>query len=251
MNPVSGPSPTACPFALCGNLRTSLRYTSALPVLKSYLPALVFLLLGTRRRRGLHVRQRSARAEARRAGEDASPTSAGFPSEVTKSFRFGISFYLIAMLFILFDIEVVFLYPVAVQLEAFGLFALVETIVVRGAAARGVRVRVEKGSARMEVIRAARLGRRRRVPRRAAARPADAARRPRGRRPGEVRRGAAAAHDARERAELGAQERAVPAGLRPGLLRDRDDHRRSARRATTSRASAPRSSASPRARPTC
>ena len=33
------------------------------------------------------------------------------------------------MLFILFDIEVVFLYPVAVQLEAFGVFALVETIV--------------------------------------------------------------------------------------------------------------------------
>ena len=44
-------------------------------------------------------------------------------------FRFGISFYLVAMLFILFDIEVVFLYPVAVQLEAFGVFALVETLV--------------------------------------------------------------------------------------------------------------------------
>ena len=46
-----------------------------------------------------------------------------------KSFRFGISFYLIAMLFILFDIEVVFLYPVAMKLEVFGAFALVETIV--------------------------------------------------------------------------------------------------------------------------
>jgi NADH-quinone oxidoreductase subunit A len=33
------------------------------------------------------------------------------------------------MLFILFDIEVIFLYPVAVQLKAFGMFALVETIV--------------------------------------------------------------------------------------------------------------------------
>ncbi len=57
------------------------------------------------------------------------PYECGLPSEVTKNFRFGISFYLIAMLFILFDIEVVFLYPVAVQLEAFGVFALVETIV--------------------------------------------------------------------------------------------------------------------------
>ena len=37
------------------------------------------------------------------------------PSEVQQNFRFGISFYLIAMLFILFDIEVIFLYPVAIQ----------------------------------------------------------------------------------------------------------------------------------------
>jgi NADH-quinone oxidoreductase subunit A len=48
---------------------------------------------------------------------------------VTRTFRFGVSFYLVAMLFILFDIEVIFLYPVAVQLKAFGTFALVETIV--------------------------------------------------------------------------------------------------------------------------
>jgi len=33
------------------------------------------------------------------------------------------------MLFILFDIEVIFLYPVAIQLDAFGTFALIETIV--------------------------------------------------------------------------------------------------------------------------
>jgi NADH-quinone oxidoreductase subunit A len=33
------------------------------------------------------------------------------------------------MLFILFDIEVIFLYPIAVQLRSFGTFALSETIV--------------------------------------------------------------------------------------------------------------------------
>ena len=43
--------------------------------------------------------------------------------------RFSVKFYLIAMLFILFDIEVVFLYPVAIQLRAAGTFALIETIV--------------------------------------------------------------------------------------------------------------------------
>jgi len=57
------------------------------------------------------------------------PYECGLPSEVTQSFRFGISFYLIAMLFILFDIEVVFLYPVAVRLNAFGSFALGEIVV--------------------------------------------------------------------------------------------------------------------------
>ena len=57
------------------------------------------------------------------------PYESGLPSDVRKSFRFGVSFYLVAMLFILFDIEVVFLYPIAVQLEAIGTFALVETIV--------------------------------------------------------------------------------------------------------------------------
>jgi NADH-quinone oxidoreductase subunit A len=54
------------------------------------------------------------------------------PSEIQRGFRFGISFYLVAMLFILFDIEVIFLYPIAVQLRAFGTFAMVETVVFVG-----------------------------------------------------------------------------------------------------------------------
>ena len=56
------------------------------------------------------------------------PYECGLPSEVQRGFRFGISFYLVAMLFILFDIEVIFLYPIAVQLRAFGSFALFETV---------------------------------------------------------------------------------------------------------------------------
>ena len=57
------------------------------------------------------------------------PYECGLPSEVQRGFRFGISFYLIAMLFILFDIEVIFLYPIAVQLRSFGTFAMSETVV--------------------------------------------------------------------------------------------------------------------------
>ena len=43
--------------------------------------------------------------------------------------RFTVSFYLTAMLFILFDIEIVFLYPLAVQLNALGWFGVVEFLV--------------------------------------------------------------------------------------------------------------------------
>ena len=46
------------------------------------------------------------------------PYECGLPSEVSRTFRFGVSFYMVAMLFILFDIEVVFLYPVGVILRA-------------------------------------------------------------------------------------------------------------------------------------
>ena len=97
-------------------------------MLKSYLPALVFLLLGI----GIGTAFSFANhlLGPKRPGKVKSePYESGLPSDVRKSFRFGISFYLIAMLFILFDIEVVFLYPVAIQLDAFGVFALVETIV--------------------------------------------------------------------------------------------------------------------------
>jgi NADH-quinone oxidoreductase subunit A len=42
--------------------------------------------------------------------------------------RFTISFYLTALLFIVFDIEIVFLYPWAVTFDALGVFGLVEML---------------------------------------------------------------------------------------------------------------------------
>ena len=43
--------------------------------------------------------------------------------------RFTVKFYLVAMLFILFDVEAVFLYPWAVQYDQLGLFGLLEMMV--------------------------------------------------------------------------------------------------------------------------
>lgn len=105
-------------------------------MLQQYLPVLVFatlgilvggafatlnLILGPRRPKSL---------EQSAAARQADPYECGLPSEVSKTFRFGVSFYLVAMLFILFDIEVVFLYPVATLLAGSeSLFALGAIIV--------------------------------------------------------------------------------------------------------------------------
>ena len=42
--------------------------------------------------------------------------------------RFPVRYYITAMLFIVFDIEIVFLYPLAVSFDAMGTFALVEMV---------------------------------------------------------------------------------------------------------------------------
>jgi len=97
-------------------------------VLRSYLPAIVFLVLGGAV--GVtFVYLNSVLGPRREAPEKREPYECGLPSEIKRGLRFGISFYLIAMLFILFDIEVIFLYPIAIELRSFGSYALVETIV--------------------------------------------------------------------------------------------------------------------------
>ena len=97
-------------------------------MLTSYLPALVFVVLG-----GVvgiaFALLNYAFGPKRDVPHKRDPYECGLPSEVRQGFRFGISFYLIAMLFILFDIEVIFLYPIAVSLRAFGTFAMTETVV--------------------------------------------------------------------------------------------------------------------------
>jgi len=93
------------------------------PVLKTYLPILVFAFLGLAVASVFMVvnhlvgpkKPKLATAASRRQGE---PYESGIPVEPLKNVKFGVSFYLLAMLFILFDIEVVFLYPVGVIMKS-------------------------------------------------------------------------------------------------------------------------------------
>jgi NADH-quinone oxidoreductase subunit A len=54
------------------------------------------------------------------------PYESGNPPVEEPRYRFSIKFYIIAMLFVIFDVEAVFLYPWAVVYDRIGLYALVE-----------------------------------------------------------------------------------------------------------------------------
>ena len=54
------------------------------------------------------------------------------PERLPSSERYPVKFYVVAMLFIIFDIETIFLFPWAVAFRSLGLFGLVEMIVFIG-----------------------------------------------------------------------------------------------------------------------
>ena len=91
-----------------------------LPIITLGALAIVFVLLSIVASR-LMAPERATPAKVR-------PYESGITDTVSLPERFPIRFYLVAMLFIMFDIEIVFLYPWAVAFDAMGMFALVEMV---------------------------------------------------------------------------------------------------------------------------
>ncbi len=96
--------------------------------LSSYLPlALVLLLAGVL---ALVIVYMAALAGPKRPSSiKSAPFEAGSASSGTARQRFAVKFYVIALLFIIFDVEAVFLYPWAVNFQALGWFGYMEMLV--------------------------------------------------------------------------------------------------------------------------
>jgi NADH-quinone oxidoreductase subunit A len=62
----------------------------------------------------------------------AEPFESGNPPKGDARARFSVRFYLVAMLFLIFDLEVVFLYPWAIYFRQLGLFGLVQMAIFLG-----------------------------------------------------------------------------------------------------------------------
>jgi NADH-quinone oxidoreductase subunit A len=51
------------------------------------------------------------------------------PLTAPTQYRFSVRFYIIAMLFVVFDVEAIFLYPWAIVFDKIGLYAFIEMII--------------------------------------------------------------------------------------------------------------------------
>ena len=93
-----------------------------------YLPILGLLLLGVLFASGSFVASALLAPRKRPTDAKLAPYECGIVPEVEPPQRFPIRFYLVAMIFVIFDIEVVFMYPFAVVFRQLGTFGLIEVL---------------------------------------------------------------------------------------------------------------------------
>jgi NADH-quinone oxidoreductase subunit A len=96
-------------------------------MLGNYLPVLIFLIIAS----GLAVVMLGLGAilgrlstRSRHDQQKLSPYECGFEAYEDARMRFDVRYYLVAILFIVFDLEIAFLFPWAVALAKIGVFGL-------------------------------------------------------------------------------------------------------------------------------
>lgn len=93
-------------------------------MLTEYFPILIFLLIATGMGVGL-IAAGGILGPRRPNSEKLSPYECGFESFEDARMKFDVRFYLVAILFIIFDLEIAFLFPWAVALDVIGMTGLV------------------------------------------------------------------------------------------------------------------------------
>lgn len=96
--------------------------------MESYIP--IFMMLGFAAIFGVVMVKLNEWLGPKRPSEEKLSTyESGMEPVRTARERFSVKFYMVAVLFILFDIEVVFLYPWAVTFKQLGVFGFVTMVV--------------------------------------------------------------------------------------------------------------------------
>ncbi len=122
-------------------------------MLANYFPVLLFLAIGTAVGVGAIV---ASGALARLSGvqnpdpEKLSPYECGFEAFEDARMKFDVRYYLVAILFILFDLEVAFLFPWAVVLQDIGWFGFIAMLIFLGILVVGFIYEWKKGALEWE-----------------------------------------------------------------------------------------------------
>lgn len=93
-----------------------------------YLPVLLFLMVATAMGLGLLL-VAQVTGITRTYAEKLTPYESGIPPVGEPRYRFSVRFYIIAMLFVIFDIEAVYLYPWAIVFDKIGLYAFIGMLI--------------------------------------------------------------------------------------------------------------------------
>lgn len=94
----------------------------------NYLPVLIFLIIGLGFGIGALLLGTLFRLK-KPYPEKLLPYESGVNPKGEPRYRFSIRFYIIAMLFVIFDVEAVFIYPWAVVFDKIGIYAFIEMVI--------------------------------------------------------------------------------------------------------------------------
>jgi NADH-quinone oxidoreductase subunit A len=96
--------------------------------MNEYIPVLIMIVLAAATAVGMLVAT-SMIGPKKKFADKMEPFECGESPIVSPKLRFSVKFYLVALFFVIFDIEAVFLYPWAVLFKKLGVFGFVEMMV--------------------------------------------------------------------------------------------------------------------------
>ena len=118
-------------------------------VLANYLPTLLFLIVATGIGIALMVAGRFL-GPRRPDAQKLSPYECGFEAFEDARMKFDVRYYLVAILFILFDLEIAFLFPWAVSLQDVGMTGFVAVLIFLAILVVGFAYEWKKGALNWE-----------------------------------------------------------------------------------------------------
>ena len=115
-------------------------------MLENYLPVLIFLMIGMMVGVGAMFIGGFVLGPSRPDAAKNSPFECGFEAFEDARMKFDVRYYLVAILFIIFDLEIAFLFPWAVVLDKIGLFGILAMGIFLGVLVIGFIYEWKKGA---------------------------------------------------------------------------------------------------------